>query len=88
MISTDGNTEIKVSDALTDMLGLIEVTEWVASTDKSDDGWVIKFLPKLIEHGITNLERAKERIEESGDLREWGVTKQPAKDLFVSLQGY
>ena len=84
----EGNKDIKVSDALTEMLGLIEVTEWVASTDKENDGWVVKFLPKLIQNNITNIAKAKESIEESGDLREWGISKQPAKDLFVALQQY
>ena len=56
------------------------------SSDKEAEGWVHKFLPKLLANGVTSLKKAKELIEDSGDLREWQIPKQPAKQLFAALE--
>jgi hypothetical protein len=39
---TEGGKELGLEEVLIELLGLIEVTEWVASCDCDSEGWVQK----------------------------------------------
>ena len=61
------------------------VAEWVVGTDVERNGWGAMYLEKLIGHGVTSMSKAKELIEESGDLREWQIPKVAAKAMFATM---
>ena len=70
----------------------LQVALWVVSTDvevhaspAQPEQWGETFVPLLWQHGVVSLAKAKEKIEDYGDLREWQVPKEPAKQLFTSL---
>ena len=64
------------------------MAEWVVGTDVERNGWGAMYLEKLIGHGVTSMSKAKELIEESGDLREWQIPKVAAKAMFATMVEY
>ena len=85
--------------ALGEIRGLAEVAEWVAGTDAEGVGgaggqgaamgpasWLRRYLPALVQGGLTTLALALRDVEESGDLRQLNVDKAPARALFDALQ--
>ena len=68
--------------------GILEIAEWLSQTDEDvgGDGYLASHLENLLSHDVTSLARAKEQIEDYGDLREWQIPKEAAKALFGSLQ--
>lgn len=84
--------------ALGEIRGLAEVAEWVAGTDAAGVGaggegaamgpasWLRRYLPALVQGGLTTLALALRDVEESGDLRQLNVDKAPARALFDALQ--
>ena len=64
------------------------MADWVSSTDSTNDGWLSKYFGILLKNEIVTMKKAKEVIEESGDLREWQIPKIAAKALYASMLEY
>ena len=91
-----------MQEALGELRGLLEIAEWVASADVAALGggtgtgagagmpdtasWVHRYLRSLLQGGLCSLARAYEDVDESGDLRQLGVDKIPAKGLYAALE--
>ena len=89
-----------VQESLAELRGLLEVAEWVASADLEALGggtstgatttgsasWLRRYLPAILQGGLCSLVRIFEEVDESGDLRQLGVDKAPAKALFKALE--
>ena len=63
---------------------MLQIAEWVVATEADaiaagsasgakGERWCELFLPKLLSHGANSMRRARELIEDHGDLREWQV---------------
>ena len=89
-----------MQEALAELRGLLEVAEWVATADLEALGgsasagtattgnasWLHRYLPAILQGGLCSLVRIFEEVDESGDLRQLGVDKAPAKALFKALE--
>ena len=91
-----------MQEALGELRGLLEIAEWVASADVAALGggtgtgagagmpdtasWVHRYLRSLLQGGLCSLASAYEDVDESGDLRQLGVDKIPAKGLYAALE--
>jgi hypothetical protein len=59
---------------------------WVAEADTGSEGWSQLYLQTLLDNGVTSMGRARELIEDAGDLREWQIKKGTANRLFEVLR--
>ena len=64
------------------------MADWVSSTDSTNDGWLSKYFGILLKNEIVTMKKAKEVIEESGDLRGWQIPRIAAKALYASMLEY